>query len=182
MPSECNTLGCYKAHGNSKCKIFLKKGLHILHLNINSLLPKIDEIRFIAKQSNHYIIGISESKLDLSILNSELDIDEYDLIRLDHSRKGGGVACYIRKSLSYNHKTSFCRNNESIFIDIFSPKSKPILVGVLYRSTDKADFIEHLNNSLKESNISNTQEWYLIDDFNVNLLSGNKMLLKKTIF
>ena len=81
--------------------------MHILHLNINSLLPKIDEIRFTAKQSNVSIIGISESKLDSSILNSELDIDEYDLIRLDRSRKGGGAACYIRKSLSYNRKTKF---------------------------------------------------------------------------
>ena len=147
--------------------------MHILHLNINSLLPKIDEIRFITKLLNDSIIGISESKLDSSILNSELDIDEYDLIRLERSRSGGGVACYIRKSLSYNHQTSFCRNIESIFIDIFLPKSKTIFVGVLYRPPNKPDFIEHLNNSLKESNISNIPECYLISDFNVNLSSGN---------
>ena len=90
MPSKCNSLGCYKAHGNSKWKIFKKKSLHILHLNINSLLPKIDEIRFIAKQSNASIIGVSESKLDSSILNSELDTHEYNLVRLDHSRRVGG--------------------------------------------------------------------------------------------
>ena len=71
---------------------------------MNSLLPKIDKIRFIAKQSNSSLIGISESKLDSSVLKSEVDIDEYDLIRLDPARRGGGVACYIRKSLSYNHK------------------------------------------------------------------------------
>ena len=90
MPSKCNSLGCYKAHSNSKWKIFKKNSLHILHLNINSLLPKIDEIRFIAKQSNASIIGISESKLDSSILNSELDTHEYNLVRLDHSRRVGG--------------------------------------------------------------------------------------------
>ena len=123
MPSECNSLGRYKAHDNSKWKIFKKKGLHILHLNINSLLPKVDKIRFIVKQSNAPITGISESELGSSISNSELDTDEYDLIRLGRSSRGGGVACYIRKSLSYNHKTSFCRNIESIFIDIFLPKS-----------------------------------------------------------
>ena len=50
IPSECNSFGCYKVHDKSKWKIFKKKGMHILHLNINSLLPKIDEIRFIAKQ------------------------------------------------------------------------------------------------------------------------------------
>ena len=171
VPFECNSLGCYKANDHSKWKIFLKKGLHILHLNIKSILPKIDEIHFIAKQSNASTIGIKESTLDSSIFNSELDIDEYDLIRLDHSRGGGGVACYI-----------FCRNIESCFIDIFLLMSKSILVGVLYRPPDKPDFMELRKNSLKESNISNTQECYLIGDFNVDLLSGNKMLLKKTIF
>ena len=59
------------------------------------------------------------------------------------------------------------------------PKGKPILVGVLYPPPGKPGFIEYLNNSLKESTISNTQEFYLIGDFNVKLLSGNKMLLKK---
>ena len=68
---------------------FRKKSLLILHLNINSLLPKIDDICYIAKQSNHSIIGISESKLDSSILNSELDIKDKPL------RTGHRVAYYI---------------------------------------------------------------------------------------
>ena len=87
--------------------------IHSLHLNINSLLPKIDEICFKAKLSVS-MIGISESKLDSSFLNSELDIEDYDLIRLDHLKPG--VPCYIRKFLSYKHKLSFCSNIESIFI------------------------------------------------------------------
>ena len=78
------------------------------------------------------------------------------------------VACYNRKSLPYNHETSFCRNIESIFIDIFLPKLKPILVGVLH-------------NFLKERNICNTQDCYLQGDFNVDLLFG-KNALEKTIF
>ena len=131
------------------------------------------------------IIGSSESKLDSSILNSEVDIMGYDIVRMDHSKRGTRVACYIKKSLSFNHKSSFCPNIEIIFIDISFPKSKPILVGVLYQPPDKPRFIEYLEYSLKESiisninNISNIQECYLMGDFNVNLLSGNKMLLDK---
>ena len=45
-------------------RVFSRKSLLILHLNINSLLPKIDDICYIAKQSNPSITGISESKLD----------------------------------------------------------------------------------------------------------------------
>ena len=75
-----------------------KRGLHFLHLNINSLLPKIDELRLIAKNSNPAIIGITESKLDKSILDNEIKIDGYELKRSDRNRQGGGVACYTVKT------------------------------------------------------------------------------------
>ena len=44
------------------------------------------------------------------------------------------------------------------------PKSKPILVGVLHRPPEKPRFIEYLDNFLKESNIFNIQECYLMCD------------------
>ena len=44
--------------------IFKKKDLNFIHLNINTLLPKIEELRFIAKSTNAAVIGICESKLD----------------------------------------------------------------------------------------------------------------------
>ena len=48
------------------------KGLHPMYLNIHSLLPKIDELRYIARPSNAAVIGISESKLDKSITNLKI--------------------------------------------------------------------------------------------------------------
>ena len=68
------------------------KGLHLLHLNINSLLPKIDERRYVAKLSNSAFIGITESKLGNCILDSEIKIDNYQILCCDRNRKGGGVA------------------------------------------------------------------------------------------
>ena len=47
--------------------IFKSRGLHFIHLNINSLLPKNEEHRIIAKSTNAAIIGISESKLYESV-------------------------------------------------------------------------------------------------------------------
>ena len=45
-----------------------KKGLHFLHINTNSLLPKIDELKCMANETNAAIIGIPESKLDHTVL------------------------------------------------------------------------------------------------------------------
>lgn len=58
---------------------FRQRGLHFLHLNINSLLSKIDELRLIAHKTNAAVIGISETKLDKSVLDSEVRIDGYDI-------------------------------------------------------------------------------------------------------
>ena len=67
--------------------IFKKRGLHLFHLNINSLLPKINELRHIARLTNAAVIGISESKLDDSVPTSEIQIDENDLLCCDRDRQ-----------------------------------------------------------------------------------------------
>ena len=48
-----------------KFEVFTRKGLHFIHLNINILLPKIDELRYL-------VIGISETKLDNTVYDSEV--------------------------------------------------------------------------------------------------------------
>ena len=103
--------------------------------NISSLLPKIDKVHHTANATNVSIIGISETKLDEIILSSESQFDGYNL-RLDRSRIGGSVACSIKSLIAYSYKDNFCSNTESIFFDIFLPKSQPILVGILYRPPD----------------------------------------------
>ena len=58
-------------------------------------------------QKNTFAVEVTfnESKLGSSILNTEDNINDYDLIiiRMDHSRRTGGVACYIRKFISYDY-------------------------------------------------------------------------------
>ena len=59
-----------------------------MHININSIKPKIYELQYIAKLSEAAVIGISESKLGDSVLSSEIQIENYDLIRSDRNRHG----------------------------------------------------------------------------------------------
>ena len=73
-----------------------------LHLNASSLLVKIDKLMHIAKVTNASVIGISESKLDYSVLTSEIEIDEYELLCYDRKSYGREVTCYIKNELSYN--------------------------------------------------------------------------------
>ena len=59
---------------------FNKKGLHFLHININSLLPKIDELKCIANKTKAAIIGITESNLDYAVPDLEVNLPGYDIV------------------------------------------------------------------------------------------------------
>ena len=123
-----------------KFESFNNKGLHLIHLNINSLLPKIDKLCNIAKFSNAAVIGITETKLDNTVYDSEVAIDEYSIVRNDRTRKGRGVACYISSNICYTRKTSLSDNLENIFIDLLFPKTKPICVGIFYKPPSQTRF------------------------------------------
>ena len=69
-------------------KVFPKNGLNFIHVNINSILSKIDELRLIAHKSRAAVIGITESKIDDSVLDGEIMIDAYIPIRSDRNRQG----------------------------------------------------------------------------------------------
>ena len=125
--------------------IFMHRGLHFLHLNINILSPKIDKLKRIARLTNAAVIGISETKLDDSVLTSEIHIDGYDLLRCNRNRHGGGVACYITSELSYNVKTYFSKDIENIFFELLLPRTKPIVVSKIYRPPNQTNFMEIFN-------------------------------------
>ena len=148
--------------------------MNFVHLNINKLFPKIDELRCITNITNDSIIGISQTKLEEAILSSALEANGYDLVRLDSSKRGGGIACYIKSSIAYSHKDIFCNNIKRSFVDIYLPKSQPILLGISYRPPSKSDFVKHINNVFTETGVLDKQELYLLGDLNINLLLDEK--------
>ena len=175
-PVHQGTLQC-----SNEWNVFNNRGFHFIHLNINSLLSKIEELRFIAKSTNAAVIGISESKLDASVLEQEISIDNYKILRCDRNRHGGGVACYIRNDLNYNILSVFPCEIKNIFFEILLPNSKPVIVGTIYRPPSQNNFLELLNSNMNKMN-SVDNEIYILGDFNINLfLNGSYILEKKNI-
>ena len=146
---------------------FKQRGLHFIHLNINSLLPKIDELRQIAIETNAAIIGIPESKLDDTVLDAEIEIEGYSVTRSDRNRHGGGVVCYIRDSINYNLRPNFSNKFENIVLDLLLPDTKPILIGIFYNPPNKTGFIENLNTAIHGIETFNEQEVFFLGDFNI---------------
>ena len=175
-PVNQGTLQC-----SNEWNVFKNRGLHFIHLNINSLLSKIQELRFIEKSTNAAVIGICESKLDASVLEQEISIDNYKILRYDRNRHGKGVTSYIRNDLSYNILSVFPCEIENIFFEIL-PNSKPVIVGTTFCPSSQNNFLELLNSNMNKIN-SVDNEIYILGDFNINLfLNGSYILEKKEYF
>ena len=139
---ETNLESCLE---NDKWKTFEKCGLHLIHLNVNSVLPKIDELHEIAKKTRATVIGLTETKLDATVLDGEVNLEGYELIRSDRNRHGGGVACYIKPNkVVFRSRDGFSNEIKNLFFDILLPKTKPILVGIVYRPPNQSRFLERL--------------------------------------
>ena len=153
--------------------------MHFLHININSLLSKNDELKCIANKTKAAIIGIIESKLDHTVPDLGVNLPGYDILWCDRNRNSNGVACYIKKDLCFNTRPLNCKEIENIIFDILLPKSKPITIGVFYRPPNQANFMELIVKSFSLLNLKD-DEIYLLGDFNINLLqNGNYILNRK---
>ena len=123
---------------------FKQKGLKLLHLNFRSLVRNISEIKLLLSQNDVHILSVNETLLDNSVLNNEIEIEGFQILRKDRNRNGGGVAIYIRNNLhfellnhdSLNHLEALpilvhpnkC-SKTFIFISWYRPpNSKPIIL------------------------------------------------------
>ena len=151
---------------NDRWKTFNKCGLHLIHLNINSVLPKIDELREIAKKTRATVIGLTETKLDATVLDGEVNIEGYELIRSDCKRHGGGVACYIKDNVAFRSRGGLSNEIENLFFDILLSKTNPILVGIIYRPPNQSRFLERLTSAITNINDFDNQEVYILGEEN----------------
>ena len=149
-----------------------------MHLNINSLLNKIDELRYIATSSNAAVIGIAETKLGNTVYDSEVTVDGYSIVPNYRNRNGDGVACYIKNNICFNRKTCISYDIENIFIDLLFPKTKPISVGIIYKPPSQMQFLQQMIAEFEALDLDN--EIYVLGHFNINTLFRDKYVLSKS--
>ena len=113
-------------------------------------MSKIDELRDITNYIKPAILGITESKLDSSVTNAEVNINDYSIVRNDRNKMCGGVACYIRNDLCFNIKNIFSNSIKHFFFEILIPKVKSIVIGIIYRPPNENDFLNIFSNEFHQ--------------------------------
>ena len=100
------------------------RGLKIVHQNMQSLAKKINELRLICSSVNSGI-HLNEKKkpwLNYQILDSEILIEGYKVLRLDRASKGGSVAVYVKNKLSVVRRDDPEMDGvEGLWLELFLP-------------------------------------------------------------
>ena len=72
--------------------------IKICHLNIQSIVPKIDELKHFLATNSVSVCSVNETWLTKS---KNLTIPNYNIVRKDRDSKGGGVLLLIHKSILF---------------------------------------------------------------------------------
>ena len=146
--------------------------LTIFTFNARSLLPKLDELRAVCSNHSYDIIGVTETWLSPDILDHELYLPGYSIMRRDRSHHGGGVAIYISNSLPFNTLQTLNSQIELLFVEL-NINHHPFAVEVFYRPPDaNDDCLLNLYNCIRSMSWSNRSKLILCDDFNIDVSSA----------
>ena len=159
-------------------RVLLSKGLHLLHSNVRSILPKLPEIRLLLSQTKATVFAASETWLDSTVNDGELSIPGFNVVRRDRNRNGGGVAMFIRDSVAFNPRPDLAVDGlEAIWIELLLPRTKGILICSLYRPPTDSGFLSRLETSL--SRITPGTEFHVLGDMNIDFFQSRSPMLSK---
>ena len=147
------------------------RGLSVLHLNVRSLVRKLDEIKLLLNKINPDIVAICETHLHK---NNEgmCTIANYSFVNLNRpSGRGGGLCLYIKNCYDFVVNNSFTTTTphvESLFVNV-NINQVNHLVGEIYRipNTPESSFMNFME---KIADQSNTKNVIVCTDQNMDLL------------
>ena len=144
---------------------------------MRSLIKHIDELRVWLADNPVDILALSETWLDSTIIDNDLFISGYEILRRDRTRCAadgntyGGVCFYVRSVINVLPRPDLSHDElENLCIEIRKPNSRPFLVATTwYRppdsTVDKFDFFETFIGKLDAENV----EYHLLGDLNCNI-------------
>ena len=80
--------------------------------------------------------------------------------------------------MNFTKRNCFPRDIETIFIEIFLPKTKPMTVGIAYWPPSQTSFLETMNEYFYKLDTIN-KEAFILGYFNINLYLNNQYVFEK---
>lgn len=155
------------------------RGLKLMHLNVRSLLPKLDFINILINDVNPDILIISETWLSSRTCDDDVAMSGYNTFRIDRKAKGGGVIAYVREHLvtTVSIAVSTPKCFECIVLNVCVGGDTHLSVSGVYRPPSAPS--SALNDLGKVLANFNSSELVILGDLNQDWLTESSSFLKQ---
>ena len=170
---------CSTERANGDCST--KHHIRVLLGNVQSLIPKMDEIQAIVKTFDYDVLAFNETWLDLDKkhLEAEISIQNYKQFHIDKptaTKRGGGSCLYVKHTLlPVAKKLKATAYYELIQVNIRPSNGRTIKLILVYRNPaisagSDIEFYEEL-----EDILSSSSESVIMGDFNQPNINWNQL-------
>lgn len=109
----------------------MKKTIRMAHINIRSILPKLNELYNIIIDNSFDIFAVTETWLGTHVPEESINLDEFAFVRRDRDGRGGGVGVFLRGFIKYS-VLDVSSNIEQLWLGLEINKFK-LVIGIVYR-------------------------------------------------
>ena len=156
--------------------------LSFLSINVNGLRGKTLTLHDLIYHENPDIITCQETKIDNTVLSSELFPDTFDVFRKDRNIHGVGICIAVNKRLQCIPCADLDTSGlEAVWVKVITKNHRPLFVGTVYQPPDvisaKPDNITLLSKPLELINNrhkNSPAEILITGDFNYPLIDWSQ--------
>ena len=129
----------YHSNSNYLLDLGLRcKGFRMGHINIQGINNRIDQIHLLlgSDKNQIHVLGLSETKLNAFHPDTAFEINGFQApFRTDRKiNSGGGLLVYVKDGVCASRRADLEHDNlECVWLEIKLVKSKPFLIGNIYR-------------------------------------------------
>ena len=153
------------------------------HLNIRSLVSKLDELQVIIQGCKGLVLGISETWLNEGVSDAEVKIQGFRMYRRDRGTRGGGVLAYVTEDIiSMRRHDLEVTDIEALWIEV-RMRRKRILICNIYRPPNaQSTWMDSLGVMIERAVLEKIPV-FLMGDLNCDMLnpSSNALRLERVM-
>ena len=146
------------------------------HININSIFNKLHHVFELLNSANLDFLAVAETKIDETTPSAAIAHPGYQLIRRDRTKRGGGLALYIKKcylTLSTRLSIDF----ELVYFKVRIMKANLHFVTAYNPPDERCDvFNAHLEEFIQSLNLN--EDFFVVGDLNQNWFDSKGSLLR----
>ncbi|MEW8546418.1 MAG: endonuclease/exonuclease/phosphatase family protein, partial [Candidatus Thiodiazotropha sp.] len=148
--------------------------LGICHLNIQSIVPKLDILQYEMQMFDIFIF--TETWINSTIKSSDLKIANFkEPFRCDRESRSGGVAIYVKDSIECIRRCDLeVKDLESVWVQINSHGRKILICGMYRPPNSHLSYWNLVSESIDRAKSTNIQDILILGDFNNDFLFSHK--------